>query len=296
MSAPTPRPDPVGGAATAKARTLDELRAEALAAGRLPRRRGAWYVAEHIVRAMRAYGWTLVVGAVGQPVLYLVGLALGLAALIQAPIQDGGQQVAYVVFVAPALLMSAAITVAAEEFSYPVMAGFKWRRFFYGFSASPLSPGQIVTGDILGVTGRVVLTAGLYYLFLLLFPAVGNPAVSWMMILVGVLAGLALGIPLLAYAASLEEDKGQFALVQRFVIMPMFLFSGTFFPLTALPIWLQWIGWISPLWHASELGRSLSYPRAVPAEMLALHLIVLLVFALGGLVVARRIFARRLGA
>jgi lipooligosaccharide transport system permease protein len=273
---------------------LDELRAEALAAGRRSRRLGAWYVAEHIVRSMRAYGWTIIVGAVGQPVLYLVGLALGLAALIQAPIQDGSQQVGYVTFVAPALLMTAAITVASEEFSYPIMAGFKWRRFFYGFSASPLSSGQIVTGEVIGVTARVVLTAALYYLFLLLFPAVGNPAVSWTMILVGILAALAFGAPLLAYAASLEEDTGQFALVQRFVFMPMFLFSGTFYPLETLPVWLQWIGWISPLWHATELGRDLSYPRETGGAMIAVHLVVLLAFAVGGYLAARHFFARRL--
>ncbi|WP_245958536.1 ABC transporter permease [Microbacterium bovistercoris] len=267
-----------------------------MAAARRPRRWGSWYVAEHIVRAMRAYGWTIIVGAVGQPVLYLVGLALGLAALIQAPIQDGAQQVDYVAFVAPALLMSAAITVASEEFSYPVMAGFKWRRFFYGFSASPLSSGQIVNGQVVGVMARVVLTGGLYYAFLLLFPAVGNPVVSWLMIPVGILAALAFGTPMLAYAASLEEDTGQFALVQRFVFMPMFLFSGTFYPLDTLPVWLQWIGWISPLWHATELGRDLSYPRDTGGVMIAVHLVVLFAFAIGGYVAARRIFARRLAA
>ena len=63
----------------------------------------------------------------------------------------------------------------------------------------------------------------------------------------------------MAYAASIEDDKGQFALVQRFVFMPMFLFSGTFYPLATLPLWLQWIGWVSPLWHATELGRWLTY-------------------------------------
>ena len=108
--------------------TLDELRAEALEWGRKPRRRGSWYVTEHMVRAMRAYGWTIVVGALGQPVLYLLGLAAGLAALIQAPIDDRGVQVDYLVFVAPALLVTAAISVASEEMTYPVMAGFKWRR------------------------------------------------------------------------------------------------------------------------------------------------------------------------
>ena len=98
----------------------------------------SWYVTEHMVRAMRAYGWTIIVGALGQPILYLLGLAVGLAALIDAPVEQGGVEVPYLVFVAPALLMTSTIAVASEEFTYPVMAGFKWRRYFYGFNASPL--------------------------------------------------------------------------------------------------------------------------------------------------------------
>lgn len=89
--------------------SLDELRAEAMEWGRKPRRFGSWYVTEHMIRAMRAYGWTIVVGALGQPVLYLLGLAAGLAALIQAPILDRGMEVDYLTFVAPALLVTAAL-------------------------------------------------------------------------------------------------------------------------------------------------------------------------------------------
>src|SRR5690349_19100913 len=90
--------------------TLDELREEAVAWGRRPRRRGSWYVTEHMVRAMRAYGWTIIVGALGQPVMYLLGLALGLAALIQVPVIDHGREVGYLMFVGPALLATAAIS------------------------------------------------------------------------------------------------------------------------------------------------------------------------------------------
>src|SRR5690606_29562260 len=129
---------------------LDELRAEAMAWGRKPRANGTWYVAEHMIRAMRAYGWTIIAGSLGQPLLYLLGLAVGLAALIQTPIVDGGDAVPYLLFVAPALLMTAALNVAAEEFTYPVLAGFKWRRYFYGFSASPLSARQIANGVVVG--------------------------------------------------------------------------------------------------------------------------------------------------
>ena len=197
--------------------TLDELRAEAMEWGRKPRARGTWYVTEHMLRAMRAYGWTIIVGALGQPILYLLGLAVGLAALIQTTIDDGGVEVSYLVFVAPALLMSATIAVASEEFTYPVMAGFKWRRYFFGFSASPLSSGQIATGVVLGAAARMVVVAVAYTAFLYLFQAIPDAATGWLSIFIAVLAGLAFGIPLMAYAASIEDDTGQFAMVQRFV-------------------------------------------------------------------------------
>jgi len=279
--------------------TAEELRAEAMEWGRKPRGRGIWYVTEHTVRAMRAYGWTIIVGALGQPILYLLGLAVGLAALIDAPVDDRGMQVPYLVFVAPALLMTATIAVASDEFTYPVMAGFKWRRFFYGFNASPLSSPQIAGGTIVGAAARMAVTAVLYYLFIWLFfawlhPGATSPGTAWLMIPIGVLAGLSFGIPLLAYAASLEDDKGQFALVQRFVFMPMFLFSGTFYPLANLPVWLQWIGWVSPLWHATELGRTVTYGSIADDPLVWVHLAYLLVLAIGGYLVARRVFTARL--
>ncbi|MBD7957293.1 ABC transporter permease [Microbacterium sp. Sa4CUA7] len=294
------RPDDTGVPVAATATpSLDELRAEALAWGRKPRSRGSWYVTEHMVRAMRAYGWTIVVGALGQPIIYLLGLGIGLAALIDAPVADAGSEVSYLMFVAPALLMTAAIAVASEEFTYPVMAGFKWRRYFYGFNASPLSSPQIANGVIAGAAARMLVAVATYYGFIWIFFAVvgggvPHPATAWLSIVLGVLAGLAFGIPLMAYAASIEDDKGQFALVQRFVFMPMFLFSGTFYPLSNLPDWLEWIGWISPLWHATQAGRILTYGTPVEGGIVLGHTTYLLVLAVLGYLLARRIFEHRL--
>ncbi len=288
-------PESPGEAATVIAQpSLDELRAEALEWGRKPRAFGAWYVTEHMVRAMRAYGWTIIVGALGQPILYLLGLAVGLAALIDAPVAEGGVEVPYLVFVAPALLMTSTIAVASEEFTYPVMAGFKYRRYFFGFSASALSPSQIATGVVFGATARMIVVAVAYAAFLYIFGAIPDQATGWLSIFIAILAGLAFGIPLMAYAASIEDDKGQFALVQRFIFMPMFLFSGTFYPLSTLPLWLQWIGWISPLWHATEIGRWLTYGRPIEPAMLLVHFGYLTILIAVGFVLGRRVFQRRL--
>lgn len=292
---------PPAAASHGAAPTLAELRAEAMAGGRRPRRYGTWYTTEHMLRAMRAYGWTIVVGAVGQPLVYLFGLAVGLAAVIHGDIPVGdGRSVSYLVFVAPALLMTATIAVAGEEFTYPVMAGFKWRRYFYGFNASALSSPQIAGGVTIAASARMLFAAAAYYAFIWLFgmlvPTVPDPATGWIAVPVSLVAGLSFGMPLLAYAASLQQDTGQFALVQRFVFMPMFLFSGTFYPLGVLPVWLQWIGWVSPLWHATELGRMVMFGGPVDVGMLVVHAVYLVVLSAVGYGLARWVFTRRLAA
>ena len=76
--------------------------------------------------------------------------------------------------------------------------------------------------------------------------------------------------------------------------MPMFLFSGTFFPISNLPIYLQWIGWISPLWHGTQLGRDLSYGMVEPMWLVVTHVVYLLAIGVLGWYLTARTFARRL--
>ncbi|MGC5168660.1 ABC transporter permease [Luteimicrobium sp. DT211] len=261
------------------------------------RRFGAWYVAEYRLRAMKAYGWTIVVGGLGSPLLYLLGLGMGLATFIDTPVASGPNgPVDYVVFVAPALLVTAAISVATEEFTYVIMEGFRWRKLFWGLNATPVQPGQIAGGIVIAVLARMLFTTVAYALLALAFGALGNPWTVVVLPFVGVLGGLAFGLPLMAYSAGLTEDKGQFAIVQRFIFTPMFLFSGTFYPLATLPGWLHWIGWVSPLWHATQLGRVISYGESEPGWLIAVHLVVLVGLVAGGAVAVNRRFTRRLRA
>jgi len=78
------------------------------------------------------------------------------------------------------------------------------------------------------------------------------------------------------------------------IVMPMFLFSGTFYPLSNMPIYIQPIGWISPLWHATELGRFLTYDYPISLTMAILHVSVMLVLLVVGLLWAFKNFERRL--
>lgn len=258
------------------------------------RRWGSFYYAEQVLRVMKSYGWTIVMYGVGQPVAYLFAMGVGLATLVDTGGGGVFGGVSYLAFIAPALLISAAFMTAANEFTFPVMDGFKWRRVYYGPHASPLTPEQIAAGHIMAVTLRFLLQSAIYFAVVALFGA-SPSGWGWVSVLVATLAGLSFGLPLMAYAASIKEDKGQFAMVMRFIVTPLFLFSGTFFPLDSLPLVVRWIGWISPIWHGTELGRVFSYGHEEPPLLTILHIVFLVGLAVAGWILTKRQFVRRLG-
>jgi lipooligosaccharide transport system permease protein len=261
----------------------------ALAGGVKPRRYGSWYVAEHRIRAMRAFLQTVIFTSFGNPLVYLFALGVGLASLVPG----GVGSVSYLVFVAPALLATAAVTVASEETTYPMMMGFKWNAIFFGMNAAPISGKQITNGMLIAVMARIIPTCTIYFIVMVFFGAVPAPF-AFLSILTASFTGLAVGAVISAYTSRIEEDKGQMAMIMRFGITPMFLFSGTFFPLTQLPIYLQWIGWISPLWHGAELGRVVSYHYAEPAWLTVGHVLYLLVLTIVGWRITQGVVTRRL--
>ena len=274
--------------------TGQEAARAALAGAVRPRRFGAWYVAEHRFRVMRSYLQTVLVTGLGNPLLYLLAMGLGLGSLVSASMGPNAVDgVSYLAFVAPALLCTAAVTVASEEFTYPIMLGFKWNPTFFGINASPIAPGQIIDGVVIAVVARLLGTSAVYYLFMVLFGAVPDPG-GWVSILIGTLGGLAFGAPIMAYVATLEQDTGQIAMLMRFVLLPLSLFSGTFFPLTSMPWFLQWIGWVSPLWHSTELSRVFTYGMSEPLWLSVVHVLYLVALFVVFWLWSRRIAARRL--
>ena len=273
---------------------IDSAAARARTGGIKPRRYGSWYVAEHRIRGIRTYYKTLLFTAIGSPFMYLFALGVGLATLVDQ--NTGGNAFngqSYLVFVAPALIASAAVTAAVEECTYPILMGFKWNPIFFGMNASPLSGNQIVNGIMIAVAVRIIPTVAIFYAVMLVFGAVPS-AFGILTIVVATLTGLAFGLIIASYVATIEQDVGQPAFIQRFIVTPMFLFSGTFFPLSQMPIFLQWIGWISPLWHGAELGRVLSYGAVEPLWLTVTHVLYPLALCVWGwrrtqLVVTRRL-------
>ena len=257
--------------------------------------RGSIFVAEARLRNMMKWIWLIIGLAIANPVLYLVSIGLGVGAYIDK--NTGGMGVdgvSYITFLAPALLATAAIQGAIDESVYPTLEGFKWDKIFFSMNSTPLSGNHIATGVFLNSLIRVIFTAIIYWFVMLAFGVLESPR-AWLAIFTAVMAGAAFGALMQALAGMLENEDIFFTVLQRFVIMPLFLFSGTFYPLTNMPIYLQWIGWISPLWHATELGRWLSYGHEISSLMLYTHFIFLNSLLLIGIIASRRIFTRRLG-
>jgi lipooligosaccharide transport system permease protein len=208
----------------------------------------------------------------GNPILYLISVGLGIGALVDANTGGGGVLgVPYIQFVAPALLASAAIQGVMDEVTFPTMDGFVWDKLFFAINATSVSARQIADGVMIVALGRGLFTTLMYLGVLLAFGAVPLTSVI-PLLLTSMLAGWGWASVMLAITARLERDEGYFALIGRFVIAPMFLFSGTFYPLEQMPIFLQPLGWISPLWHSVQLGRHLSYGMELADGMLFVHL------------------------
>lgn len=254
----------------------------------------AWFVAEYRLRNMWQWRRSILIYGLGGPFLYLASIGLGVGALVDANNPAGGiDGVPYLAFLAPALLASAAIQGGQDEVTFPVLSGFVWQKLFYAMQATSLTAGQIANGVLLASFIRTVFTATAYWLVLLVFGAVA-PSSAFTLIPCAVFAGFCFATFVMWIAAHVQNDDGFFAIFGRFVITPMFLFSGTFYPLESLPMSVQWIGWLSPLWHATEMGRSLSYGDGAATPAFLLHAGFLLVISIAGVLLSHRKFERRL--
>lgn len=255
---------------------------------------GSFRVAEYRIKNALKWWSAIVSLGIGNPVLYLISIGLGIGALIDKNTGGHGiDGVSYLQFVAPALIASSAIQGIMEEVTFPVMDGFTWNKLFYAMAATSVNPRQIANGIMLAAVARAIFTTGAYALILLIFGAI--PVSSLVpLFLTSVLAGSAWAAAILAVACRIKRDDGIFAVINRFIVAPMFLFSGTFYPLNQLPIYLQWIGWISPLWHATDAGRVLTISAPTTPTVMLVHFAYFACMLVGGMLLVYPVFERRL--
>ena len=255
---------------------------------------GALYIASARLKSMSK--WRTIIAAVdiGNPFFYLIAVGIGIGVLVeQGSGTSGTNGIKYIAFIAPALLANTAITGIMDETVFPTIEGFKWRKLFFAQNATPITGRQIALGVYLAALCRALFSVSVYYILLLAFDVV-NFGISFLLVPIAVLGGGAFGALMLFAAAKIEKEDQFFNILGRLVIMPMFLFSGTFFPLSSMPIFLQPIGWISPLWHATELGREAAFNYGITSTMVIVHLAFLITMLVTGLTLATRQFEKRL--
>ena len=236
-----------------------------------------------------------VLGAFVQPFLYLLGMGVGVGALVDERAGSSANStlggLSYYEFLAPALLATTGMMLGAGEALWPTMGGFKWQRFFHAQAQTPLSTGQIVGGLTLWQATRTGIGVSGVAVVLALFPGTRR----WGLLAAvpfGVLTALAFACPLIAWAATRETERS-FPNIMRFVITPLFLFGGAFYPISELPGWLQPVAKATPLWHGVELCRGAVH-GTLTALATVVHLAVLVGLSAIGLVVSHATFRKRL--
>ena len=253
-----------------------------------------------LVQPLRAYEhwlaqykrvWRGTIGtSLVNPILYLTALGVGLGTLVDRT-QNAPGGVPYLDFVAPGLLAAAAMQTAVTESSWPVMAAIKWSRVYYAMIATPLTERDAFVGHQLFVITRILTAAAAYLAVIAAFGAVS----SWLALLVvpvAVLLGTAFSMPMAALSARVDDDR-MFVTIFRFAVVPMFLFSGTFFPVSRLPLAFELFAYVTPIWHGVDLCRMLTLGDVDLGASLG-HVGYLLVWTLVGFELARRAYRRRL--
>jgi lipooligosaccharide transport system permease protein len=224
------------------------------------------------------------------PVLYLAAMGVALGSLIDKH-SHGVDGVTYVAFLAPGLLAGTTMQIGTNDATYPVMGAIKWMRTYLAQLAAPLNVYDVLLGHLAWIAARLAIVVSIYLAVMAAFGVVYSP---WAILALpaGVLTGLAFAGPISAFAATLDRDAA-FSTLYRFAIIPLFLFSGTFFPISQLPAVLQAVAYATPLYHGVSLCRDFTLGQVHAWADLG-HAAYLFACAAAGYAVGRRTFASRL--
>ncbi|WP_051366008.1 ABC transporter permease [Hamadaea tsunoensis] len=232
------------------------------------------------------------------PLLFVLSIGVGVGRYVDANGGLGG--VDYLSYIAPGVLVTTAFQIAVGESTYPVLGGFKWVRSYHAMRAAPVAPRDMVGGHLLFLAFRALLATIAFLIVVGFFGAIH----SWLTVLtlpIAALLAVASAAPVTAFAATIENDN-YFAILFRFGLIPATLFSGVFFDVNQLPLWIRPLAWVSPLWHAVVLSRSAMLGQAPHpgasagwnAVFIAGHVAYLGVWAVVGVLLAVWRFTKRL--
>jgi lipooligosaccharide transport system permease protein len=224
------------------------------------------------------------------PILYLAAMGIGLGSLVDKHTHTL-DHVKYLYFLAPGLLASTAMQIGANESMYPIMGAIKWIRTYFAMLATPLSVTDVLLGTISWIAVRLTIVSSIYLAVIAAFGVAQSP-LTLLALPAAILTGLAFACPIAAFSATCTNDT-YFSAIYRFGIVPLFLFSGTFFPISQLPAWLQPLAYATPLYHGVTLCREFVLGQ-VDWPLVPVHAGYLLALVIVGYVIARGTFRRRL--
>lgn len=245
----------------------------------------AWRLVERNLLVYRRI-WPLIVSGFFEPLFYLLSLGVGIGSLVGTVAGPDGQAIKYTAFVAPALLASSAMNGAVYDSTMNVFFKLKYAKTYDAMLATPLQPADIAVGEITWAQLRGTLYSAT---FLLVMAALGLISSWWAVLALPatMLIGLAFASVGMA-CTSFMRGWQDFEYVQL-AILPMFLFSTTFFPLSVYPRPLQIVVQVTPLFHGIELIRPLTTGAGIGFGLLGHALYFVGLAALGLSVTARRL-------
>jgi lipooligosaccharide transport system permease protein len=252
------------------------------------------FVYEYNLRVYRRTWRGSLTTKVLTPILFLLSMGVGLGSLVNSSaggIEVGGQTFPYLQFVVPAILAVQCMSTGMGESSWPVLGAIKWFGTYHAMLATPARVVDILAGHCAYVVTMVGLASAVFMVVAAAFGGFVSWAALWCLP-VSLLIGLAFATPVTALSSRLENDSG-FNILFRLGQVPLMLFSGTFFPISQLPGWLQPIAWVTPLWHGVEAERALSLGTGSVVGVIG-HLAALVVFATVGWVLALLGLGKRL--
>jgi lipooligosaccharide transport system permease protein len=226
------------------------------------------------------HGWLMLFSGFFEPLFYLVSIGFGLGKLVGEVQGPGGELIPYALFVAPALLGTSAMNGAITESTFNFFFKLNYDKTFASILTTPMSPADVSLGEL----AWALIRGGLYTIGFLAVMVVFGLAKSPLIILT-LPAALLIGFAFAAVgmaATSFMRTWQDFDLI-NLVILPMFLFSGTFFPIETLPETVRTIVVLTPLWHGVDLLRGLTVGVVGPETLI--HVAYLTVMGLAGLAV-----------
>jgi lipooligosaccharide transport system permease protein len=276
--------------------TLTDARGRA-GSGSVPPLASAWStmsrVIEHRALQYRRTFRASLFSSFGVPVLFLAAMGLGLGGYVDQNPDPTLAGLTYLQFLAPGLLAASIMQAGSFEAAFPILGGLQWNKIFHAMYATPIQARDVAFGNIVWIALRLLLVATVFAIVIVAFGASRSPLLV-LAIPVAVLTGLSFATPIMAFTAT-QRTPDKFASLFRFGITPLFLFSGTFYPIESLPELIRPIAWISPLWHGVDACRMLMLDTIGRDPLLfVIHVAVLVAITLTGAVLAARTIEARL--